>query len=138
MKYIFTGLVVMMCSAVANAQSGAKEAEIQKMEKHWTMLLEKKDTTALRSIWTEDYLVNNAMGKIVDVEDIIRIIKSGHIFPKVERNIERISFSSNMAVVMGGEIEYGKDGKKTHRRFTNFWVSTPTGWRLLARQATGR
>lgn len=137
MKYIFTVLVVMMVSNVVNAQSAKREAEIRKLEKHWTMLLEKNDTTALKAIWTEDYLVNNAMGKIVNVRDIIAMIKSGHVFPRVERNIERILFKSNMAVVMGGEIEYKQDGKKTNRRFTNFWISTPAGWRLLARQATG-
>lgn len=127
----------MVFSIAVFAQSADRETEIRNLEKHWTMLLEKNDTTALKKIWSEDYLVNNAKGKIVTVRHILDIIKSGHVFPKVERNIERISFSSDMAVVMGAETEYGKDGSKINRRFTNLWISTPTGWRLLARQATG-
>jgi len=100
--------------------------------------LGQNDTTALKAIWTENYVVNNAMGKIVTVQDILNLIKSGHKFPKVERQVEKITFNNNIAVTMGSEIEYRDDGSRKSRRFTNVWIDTNHQWKLIARQATGQ
>lgn len=120
------------------AQNESKEQELIELEKHWTSLLDKNDTTALKAIWMENYVVNNAMGRIVTVRDILNLIKSGHVFNKVDRKVERITFQDNLAIVMGSEIEYSKNGLETNRRFTNIWIKDSNKWKLLARQATGK
>lgn len=135
MRKLLLSAFLFLTSFCAFAQS--KEAQIIALEKHWTLLLEKNDTVSLKKIWADNYVVNNAAGKIVSVNDILKIMRSGHVFPKVERNIEKITFNEDLAIVMGGEIEFGKNGEKKIRRFTNIWKSTPKGWRLIARQATG-
>lgn len=135
---LFLNTILFLClSCFCFAQTPTKEEKIIQLEKEWTELLNKKDTTALSNIFTKDYVVNNAMGKIVGVKDIFKLLKAGHVFPRVDRNIEKITFNHNLAIVMGGEIEYGENNVKKHRRFTNVWVETEVGWKLIARQATG-
>jgi ketosteroid isomerase-like protein len=138
MMKLFLSLFSLVClSNQLLGQVNNKENEIRKLEKDWTILLDKNDTTALKSIWTEKYVVNNAMGKIVGVQDILALMKSGHVFPKVDRSIEKITFQDDLAIVMGSEKEYAKDGKVKNRRFTNVWIEKKDGWKLIARQATG-
>jgi len=125
----------------AFAQSKDEE-QIRRLEIHWTQLLEKEDTTALRKVWTKNYVVNNPNGKIATVEDIIGLIRSKHKFPAVERIIEKITFNQNIAVVMGTELAQPEKtnpnlDEKITRRFTNIWIKSKAGWQLAARQATG-
>lgn len=137
MKTILAVLFVIMLHNSAFSQSMERETQIRNLERHWTNLLDNRDTTALRAIFTKDYVVNNAAGKIVTVDDIFSLLKSGHVFPKVDRDIQKITFNGVLAVVMGGEIEHGDHGEKKSRRFTNIWIQTKDGWKLVARQATG-
>lgn len=140
MKYIITSLLFSVCAISMYSQvsdNPAKEKTLLRLEKEWTEVLDRNDTIALKNYWTEDYVVNNATGKIVTANQILSLLKTGHKFPKVDRNVERIIFNADLAVVMGGEIEYSDDGTQKNRRFTNIWRETPQGWKLVARQATG-
>ena len=116
------------------------EQRIRELEKHWTALLDQGDTDALLKIWTEEYVVNNPKGKIVTPTDIVALMKSGHVFPKVERIIEKITFNGNMAIVMGKELQQPADMTPDQkdwipRRFTNVWVKNKKEWQLAARQS---
>ena len=127
-------------STVAIGQS-SDEMEIRKLEKHWTELLDKGDTTSLLKIWSEKYVVNNPNGKIVTPKEIIALMKSGHKFPAVERIIEKITFNQDIAIVMGKELQQPENMTPNHdnwipRRFTNVWIKTNEGWQLAARQST--
>ena len=117
------------------------ELEIRKLEKYWTELLDRGDTTSLLKIWSPDYVVNNTKGKIVTPKEIIAIMKGGHKFPAVERIIETITFNNNIAVVMGKELQQPANMTTDQeqwipRRFTNVWISTNNGWQLAARQSS--
>ena len=127
-------------STVAFGQSN-DEIKIRQLEKHWTKLLDKGDTTSLLKIWSKNYVVNNPNGKIVTPKDIIALMKSGHKFPAVERIIEKITFNQDIAIVMGKELQQPKNMTTNHddwipRRFTNVWIKTKEGWQLAARQST--
>ena len=116
------------------------EQRIRELEKHWTALLDQGDTDALLKIWTEEYVVNNPKGKIVTPTDIVTLMKSGHVFPKVERIIEKITFNGNMAIIMGKELQQPADMTPDQkdwipRRFTNIWVKNKKEWQLAARQS---
>jgi len=113
------------------------EEEIRRLEVEWTKLLNQGDTTALLRIWTRDYVVNNPNGKISGVADIVATIRNGQKFPEVERNIEKITFNHNLAIVMGSELAAGSTQQgKVKRRFTNVWIRGKQGWQLAARQST--
>jgi hypothetical protein len=58
-----------------------------------------------------------------------------------ERDIEKITFNDNVAVVMGGEMirpqgHQANAGKTVSRRFTHVWLYKKNRWSLIARQAT--
>ncbi|WP_170073244.1 nuclear transport factor 2 family protein [Mongoliibacter ruber] len=129
-----------LVATIACGQS-KDEQEIRRLETHWTELLDQGDTTSLLQIWTDDYVVNNPNGKIVTTKDIVALMKSGHVFPAVERIIEKITFNQNIAIVMGKELQ--QPGNMTSnkdewipRRFTNVWISSDNGWQLASRQSS--
>ncbi len=139
-KGIFLSMVLLLVTSFAFGQS-KDEMEIRRLEKHWTELLDKGDTTSLLEIWSPDYVVNNTKGKIVTPKEIITLMNSGHKFPAVERIIESITFNDNIAVVMGKELQQPTNMTTDQeqwipRRFTNVWISTEQGWRLAARQSS--
>ncbi|WP_419212618.1 nuclear transport factor 2 family protein [Maribacter sp. X9] len=128
-----------LITSLAFSQS-KDEQRIRELEKHWTALLDQGDTDALLKIWTEEYVVNNPKGKIVTPTDIVALMKSGHVFPKVERIIEKITFNGNMAIVMGKELQQPADMTPDQkdwipRRFTNVWVKNKKEWQLAGRQS---
>ena len=127
-------------TTIAFGQS-SDEIKIKQLEKNWTELLNKGDTTSLLKIWSKNYVVNNPNGKIVTPKEIVALMKSGHKFPKVERIIEKITFNQDIAIVMGKELQQPKNMTTNHddwipRRFTNVWIKTKEGWQLAARQST--
>ncbi len=134
----------LICFIVANSVAfgqSSDEMEIKQLEKHWTELLDKADTTSLLEIWSENYVVNNPNGKIVTPKEIVALMKSGHKFPAVERIIEKITFNQDIAIVMGKELQQPENMTPNHddwilRRFTNVWIKTKEGWKLAARQST--
>lgn len=130
---------LLLVSTLGFAQSN-DETEIRRLEKYWTELLDKGDTTTLLELWSENYVVNNPNGKIVTPENIVALMKGGHVFPAVERIIEKITFNRDMAIVMGKELQQPANMTSDHeqwipRRFTNVWVKTENGWQLAARQS---
>jgi len=127
-------------TTLASGQS-TDEVEIRRLEKHWTELLDKGDTTSLLKIWSKEYVVNNPNGKIVTPKEIVAIMKSGHIFPSVERIIEKITFNQDIAIVMGKELQQPANMTTNKeewipRRFTNVWIRSEKGWQLTARQSS--
>ena len=129
-----------LVSTLAFGQSD-DEMEIRELEKHWTELLDKGDTTSLLEIWSENYVVNNPNGKIVTPKDIVALMKSGHKFPAVQRIIENITFNQDIAIVMSKELQQPANMTPNHeewiqRRFTNVWIKTKNGWQLAARQSS--
>jgi ketosteroid isomerase-like protein len=131
---------LLFISSFVLAQSN-DEAEIRRLERYWTELLDKGDTTTLLGLWSENYVVNNPYGNIVTPEDIVALMKSGHVFPAVERIIETITFNRDIAIVMGKELQQPANMTPDHkewipRRFTNVWIKTTDGWKLAARQSS--
>ncbi len=141
MKAIFATLIsVLFLSFLAQGQS-RDEQEIRSLEKHWTDLLDKGDTTSLLNLWSKAYVVNNTYGEIMTPEAIVARMKGGHIFPKVDRIIEKITFNQNIAIVMGKELQQPASMTTNReewipRRFTNVWIRSESGWQMAARQSS--
>ncbi|MBL0326584.1 MAG: nuclear transport factor 2 family protein [Cytophagaceae bacterium] len=140
MKQILFIISLIFFSTFSFGQSKS-ELEIRQLENYWAELLDKSDTTALSKVWSKDYIVNNPAGKIITGNDIIGFIRNGQKFPAYQRIIESVTFSKNLAIVMGKEISQPqKDAlgieQKIVRRFTNIWVKEKKEWKLVARQAT--
>ena len=131
---------LILVTTLAFGQSN-DETEIRQLEKHWTELLDKGDTSSLLKIWSKNYAVNNPNGKIVTPKDIVALMETGHRFPTVKRIIEKITFNQDIAIVMGKELQQPENRTTNHeewipRRFTNVWIKTNNGWQLAARQSS--
>jgi hypothetical protein len=146
MKHLLNFLISSVClvciANVAFAQD-AREAEIRQRENLERESVLKGDSAALfNSIWSPNMIVNGPANVVGTVEGTKAKLRSGDLnYLSFERNIEKITFNDNIAVVMGGEIikpqgHQVNAGKTVSRRFTHVWLYKNNQWSLKARQAT--
>jgi hypothetical protein len=146
MKLIQMPLILSLCltliSNIGFAQN-PEESEIRRLENLEREAVLKVDTTLLfNKLWSPDMVVNSPQNKVGTVEFTKMSIRTGLLnYASFERNIERITFNDNLAIVMGEEIlkPQGKAinaGKTVTRRFTNVWKKSNNNWSIIARQAT--
>jgi hypothetical protein len=140
MKTMFTIFFICMCS-ITNAQSDS-DLIIKELERKEAAAMLKGDTTSLVKLWSPNYVVNNPLNTVVDVKTIKWLIKNGKIdYTSFERIIDKITYTDNLAVVMGTEFvtpekKTENSGKTVNRRYTHVWMKTEGKWLLIARQAT--
>ena len=146
MKHFFTLLILAMCLTwtvgFVSAQD-PREAEIRKLENIEREAVLKSDSAALyNKLWSSAMVINGPANVVGTVEGTKAMLRSGNLnYLVFERNIEKITFNDNLAIVMGGEVvkPQGKQpnaGKTVHRRFTNIWQFKNNSWSIIARQAT--
>ena len=118
------------------------EPAIRKLEQVEVEAIQKADTTTLLTLWSKRFVVNNPYDVVVTVPDIMEFIRAGQTdYSSVERLIERITFTDNIAISMGKEILRPQQstpnaGKVITTRYTHIWMKEVDKWRLVARQAT--
>jgi len=103
----------------------------------------KGDSAALfDKIWSPTMIVNTPANVVGTVEGTKAHFRSGDLnYLSFERNIEKITFNDNVAIVMGGEVikpqgHQVNAGKTVSRRFTHVWLYKDNRWSIIARQAT--
>lgn len=93
-------------------------------------------------LWAPEMVINTPANVVGTVEGTKAIFRSGGLqYASFERNIEKITFTNNVAIVMGEEKirpqgSQPNAGKLVTRRFTNFWMNRDNQWSIIARQAT--
>jgi ketosteroid isomerase-like protein len=142
--FLLTAMVALSTLTVpknASAQTN-DDKEIRRLDQLEATSIKKGDTTTLLRLWSKDFVCNNPYGYIVTPPQIIHFIKAGQIdYSSYERDIERITFTANLAIVMGKEVLMPQNktpgaGKIITMRYTHVWIKTGNGWRLTARQAS--
>lgn len=146
MKHLINFLISSVCLAcIANAAfaQDPREAEIRRMENLERESVLKGDSAALfDKVWSPNMIVNTPANVVGTVEGTKAHLRSGDLnYLSFERNIEKITFNDNIAVVMGGEIikpqgHQVNAGKSVSRRFTHVWLYKNNQWSIIARQAT--
>ena len=103
----------------------------------------KGDSLALfNKLWSPDMVLNAPNNRAGTVEGSKMQLRTGNLnYASFERNIEKIAFNDNLAVVMGEEILKPQGiqvnaGKTVTRRFTNVWKYANNSWSIIIRQAT--
>lgn len=142
-KTISSLLAMLLASAhfISFAQEN-KETEIRNLEKIEGEAFVKKDTTTLFSLFSPQLVVNTPLNRVATLEDIKRLLRIGKIdLTSSGKNIEKITFINNMAIVMGQDIIKPQGamegaGKIVTRRYTDVWIKDESGWKLTVRQAT--
>ncbi len=135
--FIFTGLLA--ASLPADCQATETPAQkIRRLEEMERTAISNGDTATLFRLWSAEYVVNNPNNMIMNAAQIKGYMQKGGMdHSAFTRNIEKITFMKDIAVVMGSEAApVGNTGKTVTRRYTNVWIKSDTSWQLCARQAT--
>jgi len=146
MKYLlelFASLVYLVAISNFAFAQDPREVDIRRMENLERESVLKGDSMVLfDKIWSPNMIVNTPANVVGTVEGTKAHLRSGDLnYLSFERNIEKITFDDNVAVVMGGEIIKPQGhqlnaGKTVTRRFTHVWLYKNNQWTIIARQAT--
>jgi hypothetical protein len=139
-KVIFT-LLSLFLFYVSFSQS-LEEGKIRELENAMKDAFLKRDTITLFKILSPVFVVNSPFNRVLTMEDLKNNLrKGGGDTLSFEKTIEKITFTNNIAIVMGQETrkvigEAVNAGKTFQRRFTDIWMKNKEDWLLVARQAT--
>ncbi|HLO58920.1 MAG TPA: nuclear transport factor 2 family protein [Bacteroidales bacterium] len=142
-NHLIALLFCLICTvSLATAQDN-RESEIRRLENLERESVLKSDSSKLfDQLWSPDMVINTPANVVGTVEGTKALLRSGALnYLSFERNIEKITFNNNIAIVMGEE-KVRPQGKQLHagklvtRRFTNIWMYTNNNWSIIARQAT--
>lgn len=142
MKQFILLLFLTVLSLQSFAQD-ARESEIRRLENLERESVMKSDSlTLFDKLWSPDMVINAPTNVVGTVQTTKTVLRAGGLkYLSFERNIEKITFFDNVAVVMGGEVvkPQGKQpnaGRVVTRRFTNVWQNSNGRWSIIARHAT--
>lgn len=129
-------VVALPCSA----QQPADEAGVRAMEARQRDAVVAGDTTTLERIWSPAYVVNNPGNMVSLRPEVLDRVRKGLIaYTAYDLLIERVTFSGDLAIVMGAERVTPKRGpmacRVVDRRFTDIWRRQDDEWRSIARHA---
>ena len=146
MKQIFSLLTIFVLVTFSSGPVSAqdpREVKIRQLENLERESVLKGDSVALfDKIWSSNMVVNTPANAVGTVEGTKAQLRAGNLsYLSFERNIEKITFTDNVAIVMGGEIikpqgQQVNAGKTVSRRFTHVWLFNNNSWSIIARQAT--
>ena len=141
MKKILFVLLILSSFVVSYSQS-AEEKKIRELENEMKDAFLKRDTILLYKILSPKFVVNSPYNKILTIDDLKNNLRKGAADTlSFEKNIEKITFTNNIAIVMGQETRKATGqavnaGKTFQRRFTDIWMNDKDNWLLVARQST--
>jgi ketosteroid isomerase-like protein len=140
-----TALLLLVC-CVKNNPSELTEAEVEKLKEEMNLQFKamiEGDVKTLERMYSDDFVINNRKGMILEKAKWIELIKSGHLrYLSVGEQLElSIKLYGRVAVVRGlmGSTVFERNGERSEtgpRRFTAVWVYEKNGWRQVTRQHT--
>src|SRR4030095_13607524 len=140
---LFSFTLFMACITSNVSAQDAREDEIRRLENLERESVLKSDSAVLfDKIWSSKMVVNTPANIVGNVEGTKQLLRTGGLhYLSFERNIEKITFNDDLAIVMGGEIikpqgTQPNTGKTVSRRFTHVWKFSNNSWSIIARQAT--
>lgn len=139
-KLIFTLLPLFIF--IGSYSQSTDETEIRKLEDDAREAFLKKDTATLLKLYSPNLVVNSPWNRVSSLQDILGNLRKGaDDRQSFEKNIERITFTDNIAIVMGQETlkptgQAPNAGKTVQRRYTDVWMKNKNSWQLVARQST--
>ncbi len=141
-KLLASSFFLLLISSSISAQD-PREAEIKRLETIEREAVIKSDSTTLfEKIWSPNMVVHTPANIVGTVEGTKQHLRTGGLnYLSFDRNIEKVTFNDDIAVVMGGEVikpqgSQPNAGKTVTRRFTHVWKYANNSWSIIARQAT--
>ena len=121
---------------------GVDETRIRALENEMKSAFLKRDTITLFKILSPQFVVNSPWNRVSTLNDMKENFRKGGADTlSFEKTIEKITFTNNIAIVMGQESrtttgQAVNAGKTFKRRFTDIWMKSKNDWQLVARQST--
>lgn len=123
-------------------QKNDREGEIRKIDLAEADAILRNDAAAAEAFYADEIVVNNPRYTVTNGKQaLMALIKTGNIhYASFVRDIEKITFQSEMAIVMGKETVKPDGnapgaGQTILRRYTNIWLKRNSKWLLIARHA---
>jgi ketosteroid isomerase-like protein len=124
----------------SQVKASGMEEEILNLEKEFTAAIVRNDPEAIGRFVTDDWIIINADGGIIDKERFLGVIKSGTLTHEMmESDDVRIRVYGDSAVVSALTRTKGKfmgQEFSTHERATDFFVRLNGQWRCVLTQLT--
>ena len=126
----------------ARSSSKNLEAELRQLDLAAARAVLEKDEKAIARYFTKDSVTNNPRnGLTIGSEGVIQAARANVInYHSFDRMIESVQVLGKTVVIMGNETvvmkaKDGSAGETIRRRYTNIWMKTGAGWRIVARHA---
>ena len=135
-------VIVVSTNYFAFSQDNRETIIRQLEQKEREAVLNTDSTTLFDNLWAKNMVVNTPANRVGTVEGTKMLLRTGKLhYRTFERNIEKITFNDNIAIVMGEEKlrpqgDQDNADKLVTRRFTNIWQYKEKRWQIIARQAT--
>jgi ketosteroid isomerase-like protein len=128
------------CFKLAQMKAMDVEKELLDLENQFTAAILRNDPEAIGRCVTDDWIIINADGGIIDRERFLGVIKSGTLTHEMmESDDIRLRVYGDSAVVSALTRTKGKfKGQEftTHERATDFFVRLDGQWRCVLTQLT--
>jgi ketosteroid isomerase-like protein len=129
-------LVLLAGLAVLSAAS-SEEAEVMAAMNVYKNALIQKDGAALNRILSPDLLYTHSGGQFETKKDVVASITGGKTtIQKVEFSDTTVHLYGNTALVKTRVDLWHSDKDIVHMSVLHVWVKGPSGWQMVARQAT--
>jgi ketosteroid isomerase-like protein len=116
------------------------EEELLKVEKGFVDAIAKNDLEAIERFVTDDWIIINADGGIIEKERFLEVIKSGALTHEMMQSDDiRVRVYGNSAIVSALTRSNGKFMEQeftTHERSTDVFVRHDGRWRCALTQLT--
>jgi ketosteroid isomerase-like protein len=141
MKKLAIALMLVASATSAMGQDPDLKRQIGMASAAVGRAIESGDFAALEKLWSPHFVVNSPANRVISRDEVFAAIKRGELkYTDLKTTVERMDIADDIAIVMGQESykpEFGPEkGKLLYRRFTNVWQKSPSGWVMIARQAT--
>ncbi len=145
MRAAWLAVMVLPLAGCATAVMPAGEASVLAVDEAQRRMVASADISGLERLAHPDLRINAPGGRVLTREQFLFNMRSGEIAAEgFERTAEDVSFSGDVAVVMGRETftpapgsELGRTygARPLQRRYTNIYVWQQGRWLWLARHA---
>jgi ketosteroid isomerase-like protein len=120
--------------------SSDMDEELLKLEKKFTAAIVKNDAESIERFVTDDWIIINADGGIIEKERFLEVVKSGALtHDTMESDDMRVRVYGDSAVVTAVTRSKGKfmgQEFSTHERSTDVFVRRDGQWRCVLTQLT--
>ena len=139
-RNVLVGLLVVMASIAANADSAADEKAVAALDTEYQAAVKINDADTMDRILGDNFVVVLGTGKIYTKSDLLDMARTKRVqYEHQEESVQTVRVWGDTAVVTAELWLKGIDQGKPfdwHVWFSDTYVRTPSGWRYVHGQAS--